>query len=79
MLEILAPQWAVDRVEEIYRVEGEAYTFETQTIRRDPGIWPVIRVPCLYCPLTSCITNCSHGEYSTGLSDYAVSPTLPAS
>lgn len=76
MLEILTPQWGVDRVDEVYRVEGEAYTFETQTIKRDPGVWPVLRVPCLYCPLKSCISNCSNGEYSTGLTDVAVSAFL---
>ncbi len=76
MLEILAAQWAVERVDEVYRVEGEAYTFDTQTIRQDPGVWPVMRVPCLYCPLKGCITNCSNGEYSTGLANIVVSPPL---
>lgn len=74
MLEIVAAQWAVDRVDEVYRVEGEAYTFETLTTRRDPGVWPVIRSPCLYCPLKSCVTNCSNGEYSTGYANVVVSP-----
>lgn len=34
---------------------------------------PRFRVPCDYCPLSNCITNCSNGEYSTGFSDTSVS------
>lgn len=33
---------------------------------------PRFRVPCDYCPLSNCITNCSNGEYSTGYSDTSV-------
>lgn len=30
------------------------------------------RVPCDYCPLSNCISNCSNGEYATGFSDTSV-------
>lgn len=42
-------------------------------MKYDPGLWPVMRIPCLHCPIKSCITNCSNGEYSTGYTDYSVS------
>jgi len=41
-------------------------------LKYDPGLWPVMRIPCLHCPIKSCITNCSNGEYSTGYTDYSV-------
>ena len=34
------------------------------------------RVPCDYCPLTNCITNCTNGQYATGYSDIVVRHTL---
>jgi hypothetical protein len=30
------------------------------------------RIPCEYCPLTNCITNCTNGQYATQYSDYQV-------
>ncbi len=30
------------------------------------------RIPCEYCPLTSCVTNCTNGQYATDYSDYQV-------
>jgi hypothetical protein len=73
ILEINALRWGVDQVDEVYRVEGEAYTFETVETKKDPGVWPVMRIACRYCPLTSCVTNCSNGEYATGFADLSVS------
>lgn len=31
-------------------------------------------VPCDYCPLVSCVSNCTNGEFATGYSNYVVSP-----
>jgi hypothetical protein len=73
LLEISAPQWGVDTsydpVE--YRSnQGGGYFKPAE--QSDPGMWPVLRVPCVYCPLLNCITNCSNGEYATGYSEYLV-------
>lgn len=74
VLEIVTPSWGVD---EIVVVRGGANqgggTNDVVNIKRDPGLWPVMRIPCLYCPLKSCITNCSNGEYATGFADSSVS------
>ena len=75
MLEILTPQWGVDEVRVVSgRVNQGGSSRETYEIKEDPGIWPVLRVPCLYCPIKSCVTNCSNGEYSTGFADIVVRP-----
>jgi hypothetical protein len=73
LLEISAPQWGIDTsfdpVE--YRSnQGGGYFKPVE--QSDPGMWPVLRVPCVYCPLLNCITNCSNGEYATAHSEYLV-------
>jgi hypothetical protein len=74
MLEILTPQWGVDEVRVVYGLANQGGSSrESYVVQEDPGVWPVLRVPCLYCPLKSCISNCSNGEYSTGLTDVVVS------
>lgn len=83
-LEINAPSWAVYKVTDGYQPEDVAFglvtfTPQEQIIKKDPGIWPVMRIPCLFCPIKSCITNCSNGEYSSGYADSTVSdPCSPA-
>lgn len=73
VLEILTPQWGIDEVRVVSsRVNQGGSSRETYEFKDDPGIWPVLRVPCRYCPLTSCVTNCSNGEYATGFSDIVV-------
>ena len=82
-LEINAPSWAVYKVTDGYQPEDVAFGFvmltpQEQIIKKDPGIWPVMRIPCHFCPIKSCITNCSNGEYSSGYADSTVSdPCLP--
>lgn len=68
-LEVLAPQWGYDqsRVVTIRAAYGGAY--ETYGSRGDPGVWPVYRVPCDFCPVKSCTTTCTNGQFAT---DYAV-------
>ena len=68
-LEILAPQWGYDqtRVVTIRAAYGGAY--ESYGSRGDPGVWPVYRVPCDFCPVKSCTTACTNGQFA---SDYAV-------
>jgi hypothetical protein len=74
MLEILTPQWGVDEVRVVSSLVNQGGSSrEFYVVQEDPGVWPVLRVPCLYCPLKSCISNCSNGEYSTGLTDVVVS------
>lgn len=41
----------------------ESYSFDMKT---------VFRISCDYCPLVSCVSQCSNGEYATGYSDYQV-------
>lgn len=77
MLEILTPQWGVDEVRVVSSLVNQGGSSrEFYVVQEDPGVWPVLRVPCLYCPLKSCISNCSNGEYSTGLTDVVVSALL---
>lgn len=81
-LEIGAPSYGVDVIEVVRgagRVnQGGTGTNDVVHIKRDPGVWPVMRVACRYCPLTSCITTCSNGEYATGFADLSVSPFFRA-
>ena len=70
-LEVLAPQWGVfEPDKKITPAFGGSYT--TTGERSDPGVWPVYRVPCDYCPLKSCITNCTNGNFVTGLADFSL-------
>ena len=39
-------------------------------------LYPRFRIPCEYCPLTNCITNCTNGQYATKYSDYQVGLVL---
>lgn len=76
-LEIIAPSWAVYRLTDGYQQEDVAFGLSITTptariIQADPGLWPVMRIPCLYCPIKSCLTNCSNGEYATGYADFSV-------
>ena len=71
ILEINAPQWGVAATSVVKANQGGSYTLTTPN--GDPGVWPVMRIPCLYCPIVSCITNCSNGQYSTGYSSIVVS------
>lgn len=80
-LEINAPSWGVYIVTDGYRQEDVAFGLstlipQTTIISKDPGVWPVMRIPCLYCPITNCITNCSNGEYATDYTDVSVSACL---
>ena len=69
-LEVLAPQWGVyEPDKKITPTFGGSYTTEGE--RGDPGVWPVYRVPCDFCPLKSCITNCTNGQFATGLADFS--------
>lgn len=75
VLEINAPSWGVDEIVVVRgagRVNQGGGSNDVVNIKRDPGVWPVMRIPCLYCPITSCITNCSNGEYATGFTDVSV-------
>jgi hypothetical protein len=75
-LEIGAPSYGVDDIVVVRgagRVnQGGTGTNDVVYIKQDPGVWPVMRIACRYCPLTSCITNCSNGEYATGFADLSV-------
>jgi hypothetical protein len=77
VLEISAPSYGKVEVVTSNRVNQgtwRGYGDSGQIVMKyDPGLWPVMRIPCLYCPIKSCITNCSNGEYSTGYTDYSVS------
>jgi len=55
-LQISAPQWGYDGS------RGGASGGMRDLGYSDPGLWPVFRVQCSYCPLSSCITECSNGE-----------------
>jgi hypothetical protein len=46
---------------------------DKEEMRVQYGIWPVMRIPCHYCPFASCISNCSNGEYATEFTDLSVS------
>lgn len=56
-LVINAPQMGYDTSRDS-RGGGSMYTLEYG----DPGVWPVFRTQCKYCPVISCITSCSEGE-----------------
>ena len=55
-LEINAPQWGYDGGRGTASGSMRDFGF------RDPGVWPVFRAQCTYCPTISCITECSNGE-----------------
>lgn len=78
VLEISAPRWGYDTTKDPTRYQvskGSSYAIAES--KGDFGIWSVIRVQCLYCPIRSCIRNCSAGEYSTGYSAVTVSTFFP--
>jgi hypothetical protein len=73
LLEISAPQWGIDTsYDPVEYRSNQGGGYFKQAEQSDPGMWPVLRVPCVYCPLLNCITNCSNGEYATGYSEYLV-------
>ncbi len=59
--------------EESIRAElARFFTGQSLTTIGGAFLIPRFRVPCDYCALSGCITNCSNGEYSTGNSDTSV-------
>ncbi len=68
-LEIFAPQWGYDQSREVIIRAAYGGAYETYGSKGDAGVWPVYRVPCDFCPVKSCITTCTNGEFAT---DYAV-------
>jgi hypothetical protein len=66
---------------QVYAVGAEAevvryFTGVSQTTIGGAFLHSRFRVPCDYCPLTNCITNCTNGQYATGYSDIVVRHTL---
>jgi hypothetical protein len=70
---------------EIYTVsQGEVYEesvradiarfFTGQSLTMQGGAFLRLRfkIPCDYCPLANCVTNCSNGEYATARATYQV-------
>ena len=55
-LEINAPQMGYDGS------RGSAGGSMRDLSYGDPGVWPVFRTQCTYCPVVSCITSCVEGE-----------------
>lgn len=69
-LEILAPQWGFDQSRVLLASRSTfGGSYETYGSKGDAGVWPVYRVPCDFCPVKSCNTTCTNGEFAT---DYAV-------
>jgi hypothetical protein len=68
-LEILAPQWGFDQSRVLLAHSTFGGSYETYGSKGDAGVWPVYRVPCDFCPVKSCNTTCTNGEFAT---DYAV-------
>lgn len=59
--------------EESFRADFIRF-FTGQSITTEGGAFliPRFRIPCDYCPLANCITNCSNGEYATGYAEISV-------
>jgi hypothetical protein len=70
-LEILAPRWGFDETVMVYNRQPFGGGAEMQATRTDPGVWPVFRVPCDFCPIQSCNTTCVNGEYATDNAVYS--------
>jgi hypothetical protein len=72
-LEILAPQWGFDQSRVLLSSRATfGGSYETYGSKGDAGVWPVFRVPCDFCPIQSCNTTCTNGEYATDNAVYTV-------
>lgn len=71
-LEILAPRWGYDQTSQVVLHATFGGSYETYGSKGDAGVWPVFRVPCDFCPIQSCNTTCTNGEYATDNAVYSV-------
>jgi hypothetical protein len=76
-LEILAPQWGFDQSRVLLSSRATfGGSYETYGSKGDAGVWPVFRVPCDFCPIQSCNTTCTNGEYATDNAVFTVRACL---